>query len=60
MIYKPLKGRKSNQLNDFIEKYEESQIGNFIEDIKNDIAPATNAISYNESNRFIVFPQKLF
>jgi len=52
-FYKILMKKESENLEDFIKKYEGSAIKGFIEGIKKDIAPVKNAISHDVSSGFV-------
>jgi len=52
-FYEILMGKNPNKLDNFVNKYDESIIKQFIEGIASDIIPVKNAISYNESNGFV-------
>lgn len=48
-----LMGKKEDELEMFIKKYENSVLGKFIKGIKKDIHPTKNAISFRESSGFV-------
>jgi len=52
-FYEILMGDSPEKLDDFILKYEKSEISGFVEGIKRDIAPVKNAISHDESSGFV-------
>lgn len=55
-FHEVMMGNEPKKLNDFIEKYsdtEMTEINQFIKGIKKDIAPITNAISYSLSSGFV-------
>jgi len=52
-FHKMLMGKKPDDLEDFIRRYETSAIKGFIEGIKKDIAPVKNAISHDVSSGFV-------
>ena len=52
-FYEILMGKNPDRLDDFINKYKESEVKGFVDGIVNDIMPVRNAISYKESNGFV-------
>jgi len=52
-FYETLMGCESNELDNFIKKYENSDINGFVEGIKMDIEPVKNAISYDVNSGFV-------
>jgi hypothetical protein len=48
-----LMGKEPDRLDNFVSKYLNSPVKQFVEGIVSDIVPVKNAISYNESNGFV-------
>ena len=52
-FHRIIMGSSPDEIDDFIEQYEESAISTFCNGLKRDIAPVKNAISHPESSGFV-------